>query len=49
MAGIWIFAEDYEHNLELIQGGKELAQKLAGKIVVILPYNSGNDEKAHDR
>ena len=48
MAGIWIFAEDYEHNLELIQGGKELAQKLSSKIVVILPHNSGNDEKAHD-
>ncbi len=48
MAGIWIFAEDFGHGLELLQGGKELAQQLSAKTVVILPHNSKNDEKAND-
>ncbi|MEN6326223.1 MAG: electron transfer flavoprotein subunit alpha/FixB family protein [Syntrophomonas sp.] len=36
MAGIWILAEDYQHSLELINAGQELAQQLGSKLSAFL-------------
>ena len=48
MAETWIFAEDYEHSLELLQGAKELTAKTDAKIVLILPPGDANDENANN-
>lgn len=45
MAGVWILAETYEHTLELLNAGGDLASKLKTKLVVFL---WGNREMADE-